>query len=104
MKLSTSTLRYYVSLLLFFLSILFVTSVKAEILGGIVRGKGGAPKQYVRVEVYGPKNVVVITDQNGGFSVDVPRGNYAVHIIERNRVMKFTAQAPGRQEFIVQWR
>jgi len=93
-----------IGLLFSILFVLFIVQIDAGTLEGIVKGYGGAPKRYVRIEMYGPDSVYTFTDENGRFIVNVRDGEYKVQISERDRVMHFEVKVPGRSEFVLSWR
>jgi len=76
----------------------------ADPLEGAVVGKDGVPKPYVRIDIIGPRKVVVVADDNGRFAVDVPPGRYKVRVTDKRRRMDFDASSPAQgQQFMLTW-
>jgi hypothetical protein len=76
----------------------------ADPLDGTVVGKDGQPKPYVRIDIIGPRRVVVVADDTGRFAVDVPQGRYKVRVTDNRRRMDFDATSPSQgQQFKLSW-
>jgi hypothetical protein len=76
----------------------------ADPLSGTIVGADGRPKPFVRIDIIGPRKVVVVADDNGGFAVDVPQGRYKVRVTDERRRMDFDASSPSQgQRFKVDW-
>ena len=95
--------RVFVICFLMSVLVLPVASV-ADPLAGTVVGKDGNPRPYVRIDVIGPRNVVIVADENGRFAVDVPPGRYKVRVTDNRRRMDFAASSPAQgQQFKLSW-
>ena len=82
----------------------FSATGSADPLGGTIVGKDGQPKPYVRIDIIGPRKVVVVADDNGRFAVDVPQGRYKVRVTDNRRRMDFDAASPSQgQQFQLSW-
>jgi len=91
--------------LCFLISLLaFPAAGIADPLSGTVVGKDGQPRPYVRIDIIGPRKVVVVADDNGQFAVDVPKGRYKVRVTDNRRRMDFDASSPTRgKQFKLTW-
>lgn len=90
----TSLLRAARLLLSLVLGLLASLPASAGTLQATITGKAGRPKQYVRVEIIGPKTQTLFTGQKGQFSTELPGGSYVIRITERNRRMEFNVEVP----------
>jgi hypothetical protein len=76
----------------------------ADPLEGTVVGRDGNPKPSLRIDIIGPRKVVVVTDDNGRFAVDVPPGRYKVRVTDNRRRMDFNASSPSSgNRFQLNW-
>lgn len=76
----------------------------ADPLAGTVVGADGQPKPYVRIDIIGPRKVVVVADENGRFAVDVPQGRYKVRVTDDRRRMDFATSSPAQgKQFKLGW-
>lgn len=72
-------------------------------LRGIVVGKAGDPKRYVRVTLIGRETRTTFTNNRGIFVLQVQDGNYRIVVSEKGNRQAFEAQVPGNREFRVNW-
>lgn len=76
----------------------------ADPLAGTVVGKDGNPRPFVRIDIIGPQNVVIVADENGRFAIDVPKGRYKVRVTDNRRRMDFQVSSPVEGEkFRLSW-
>jgi hypothetical protein len=81
--------------------------MQAGTLHGIVRGKNGQLKQYVRIDIGGQQQKTTYTNQDGTFSLDLQSGSYSIVVTERNKRMKFSVVIPivgvKQKTFFLEW-
>lgn len=102
--------RPYVRVMLIVMVLVLLLGQVAEgqvAVSGQVRGRQGAPKSSVRVQLEGPGRYVALTDNSGNFSVqNVQPGEYSITVVERNRIQKFYFQihpGTGPLNLVVDW-
>lgn len=88
------TVKNQICLLILSSCLLFASLGEAGTLKGIVKGKGGDPKAYAKIEIGGPQTITTLTDADGAFTVELKGGRYTVQVIERNRRMRFSVDVP----------
>ena len=90
------TAKNQMFLLILSFCLLLASLAEAGTLKGIVKGKGGDPKAYAKIEIGGPQNVSTLTEADGAFTVELKGGRYTVQVIERNRRMRFSVDVPDK--------
>jgi len=66
-----------------------ISKNELTILLGLVKGKDGGPRSYVKVELSGPENKTIYTKKDGTFKVELASGTYVLTITEKSRNMSF---------------
>ncbi|MDD5153050.1 MAG: hypothetical protein PHR03_00025 [Desulfovibrionales bacterium] len=91
--------------IVFFLFFVFFRPliVEAAELRGIVFGKRGDPKRYVRITLLGPESRTTFSNRQGGFVIRARNGKYQLIISERGNEQSFEVEIPGKGNFQVSW-
>lgn len=86
--------RYFTFVRILFLGVVVFalmppTFAYSGALEGTVLGGNNKPKPYVRIDILGPKRVVLIANNKGKFEANLDQGLYTVRVIEGRRQMDF---------------
>ena len=84
----------------------FAVMAQAGDLQGLVIGKDGSPRAYIRMDFSGPTRATVVTDTQGQYWVSLPDGAYTVRLSDQKHRQKSSVSVSGSgksHDFRLRW-